>query len=50
MEYARSEGLRRISGQVLRENTAMLDMCRELGFHIEGDPQEPSSVLVQYAL
>ena len=35
IEYARSEGLRRIEGQVLTENTAMLRMCRELGFAIK---------------
>ncbi len=32
IEYARSEGLKRISGQVLPDNTVMLTMCRELGF------------------
>lgn len=28
IEYARSEGLKAISGEVLAENTVMLDMCR----------------------
>ncbi|QOZ28493.1 bifunctional acetate--CoA ligase family protein/GNAT family N-acetyltransferase [Bradyrhizobium sp. CCBAU 51753] len=32
IDYARSEGLKRLSGQVLAENTTMLVMCRELGF------------------
>ena len=41
IEYARAEGIRLIEGQVLRENTTMLDMCRELGFEIAGDPQDP---------
>jgi len=50
IEYARSEGLRTISGQVLHENSAMLQMCRELGFQIEHDPQEPSSVIVRLPL
>ena len=50
IEYARSEGIRTIKGQVLRENTMMLDMCRELGFHIASDPQEPSSVMVTLQL
>ncbi len=40
IEYARAEGLRTIEGQVLGENTAMLDMCRELGFDIAADPQD----------
>ncbi len=35
IEYAKSEGLRRIEGQVLSENAAMLRMCAELGFRVE---------------
>lgn len=50
IEYARSEGLHAISGQVLQDNVTMLQMCRELGFQIEPDPQEPSTVLVRYQL
>ena len=38
IEYARSEGLRRIEGQVLAENTVMLQMCRSLGFTVGFDP------------
>lgn len=37
-DYARMIGLRRMNGQVLAENTTMLRMCAELGFHIEDDP------------
>ena len=40
IEYAKAEGLKRISGQILQENTVMLKMCRELGFAIETDPQD----------
>ena len=39
--YARGKGLRCIEGQVLHDNTAMLDMCKELGFEISNDPDEP---------
>lgn len=46
IEYARSEGLRRIEGQVLNENTTMLTMCRELGFAVAADPHESGSCLV----
>jgi acetyltransferase len=46
LEYARSEGLNRFEGQVLRENTTMLKMCRELGFTILGDPHDRGSYLV----
>ena len=38
--YAKSEGLKLITGQVLRENTVMLQICREMGFKIEYDPRE----------
>ena len=40
IEYAKSEGLKRISGQILQENTVMLKMCRELGFEIKTDPDD----------
>jgi acetyltransferase len=38
--YARTEGLRRVEGQILRDNTAMLQMCREFGFKIRNDPED----------
>ncbi len=40
IEYARSEGLKTISGDVLQENTIMLAMCRSLGFEVKADPVE----------
>jgi acetyltransferase len=41
IEYARSEGLKMISGDVLQENAIMLEMCRSLGFEIKTDPVDP---------
>lgn len=38
IEYARLIGLERIHGQILAENTTMLRMCAELGFHVADDP------------
>ena len=35
IDYAREKGLRRVYGDVLAENTIMLQMCAELGFHEE---------------
>jgi acetyltransferase len=32
--------LKQIFGQVLRENTTMIEMCRSLGFKVEADPTE----------
>jgi len=38
LDYARAIGLKRVHGQVLAENTTMLRMCTELGFHIDDEP------------
>jgi acetyltransferase len=35
IDYAKEKGLRRVYGDVLVENTTMLQMCAELGFHTE---------------
>ena len=50
VEWARAEGLRVVEGQVLRENTVMLDMCRRLGFAIRTDPNDPDIMVVKLAL
>lgn len=34
LEYAKQKGLKRVYGDVLLENTTMLEMCRELGFRV----------------
>jgi len=38
IEYAKSEGIKRIEGEVLAENTVMLQMCRQLGFSVGHEP------------
>jgi acetyltransferase len=50
IEYARSEGLRTIEGQVLKDNVTMLQMCTELGFRIASDPDDPSVNMVSLDL
>ena len=40
IDYAKAEGLKEIYGSVLAENSTMLRMCLELGFTIEGDPED----------
>jgi acetyltransferase len=50
IEYAKAEGLNSLSGEVLRDNTTMLTMCRELGFDIKGDPSDSSIILVSLDL
>jgi acetyltransferase len=42
IEYAKSEGLKQISGEVLQENAAMLKMCRELGFAVKSEASDHS--------
>jgi acetyltransferase len=50
IEYARNEGLRRVEGQVLRENTTMLTMCAELGFQSAQDADDPGILVVSLDL
>lgn len=38
--YAKEKGLENVRGQVLAENSTMLTMCAELGFHAADDPDE----------
>jgi GNAT superfamily N-acetyltransferase len=40
IEYAKSESLNRICGQIFQENSVMLKMCRELGFKVVTDAQD----------
>ena len=42
IDYARARGLRRLFGDVLRENEAMLRLCREFGFAIQSLPEDPA--------
>ena len=46
LDYGREEKLRRVTGQVLRENRTMLSMCSELGFTIEDIEGVPEAVAV----
>jgi len=50
IQYARTEGLRFVRGQVLRENTMMLQMCQQFGFQITSDPEESSILVVTLPL
>ncbi len=42
IEYAAWLGLKTVEGQVLRENSTMLAMCRGLGFKVKPDPDDPT--------
>ena len=48
--YAKDKGLKVVRGQVLAENTTMLKMCAELGFHATDDPDEHGVKLVTLPL
>ena len=40
IDYAASDGLAKLEGIILRENTKMLAMCREFGFAMTRHPLE----------
>lgn len=48
--YARSRGIRAVTGKVLRENTTMLQMADELGFCRRRDSEDPGIVEVRIEL
>ena len=41
IEFSKHKDLKTVQGQVLAENTTMLTMCAELGFHIADDSDDP---------
>ena len=40
IEYAKSQGVSSIDGQILQENSVMLKMCRQLGFKVKTDAED----------
>ena len=50
IEWARADGLSVVEGQVLRENTVMLDMARALGFKIRSDRSDHDMQIVTLRL
>ncbi|MBZ9672282.1 GNAT family N-acetyltransferase [Mesorhizobium sp. ES1-3] len=44
VDYAKADGIGRIEGTILGENTKMLAMCREFGFSTRRHPKEPGLV------
>jgi acetyltransferase len=50
IDYAKREGVQKISGQVLTENTTMLAMCEKLGFSFAHDPDDWGVTVATLAL
>jgi acetyltransferase len=50
IDVARARGIGELTGSVLRDNEAMLRMCRELGFSLATHPQDPTIVEVRMSL
>jgi acetyltransferase len=50
IDYARDRGIGEIFGDVLRENTTMLKLCKVLGFTSAPLPDEPTEVRVTLKL
>lgn len=46
LAYAQSRGIAEVYGHVLRENTTMLHMARDLGFEVHGQADDPGIVEV----
>ncbi|MEY5097628.1 MAG: hypothetical protein RJA36_347 [Pseudomonadota bacterium] len=50
IRYLRAHGTRRVVGTILRENTGMLDLARQLGFSVRPHPEDPSLRWVELPL
>lgn len=50
IEYARREGIRELYGEVLSENSNMLQMCAELGFDLAESPRDPTVRIVTLSI
>jgi acetyltransferase len=50
LAYAHSRGYARVFGNVLAENTAMLDLARQLGGRVGADPDDSTRARVVFAL
>lgn len=50
IEFAKHKGLKTVQGQVLWENTTMVTMCTELGFHVADDPDDAGVKTVRLPL
>jgi RimJ/RimL family protein N-acetyltransferase len=46
IDYAKQKGLRRVYGDVLAENAAMLQMSAELGFYVQDMGSEMRRVVL----
>ena len=46
LDYARARGIRRVFGDVLRENTVMLQVAKEMGFLIQSSNEQSDAVTV----
>ena len=50
LAYARARGIGEIHGQVLHENAAMLDFCKQLGFSLQAEEGSPALVRASLVL
>ena len=50
IDYARSQGIGEIFGEVLAENRPMLRLCEAFGFKKRRDPEDPGVMIVSLAL
>ena len=49
IDFSRRKDIKVVQGRVLSENSTMLAMCAEFGFHIANDPDDPGVKTVTLA-
>lgn len=50
IDYAHNQGLRELYGEILQENTPMLELCRAMGFTLHGCPEDAGIIIATLAL
>lgn len=50
IQYARSQGLQELYGEILQENEAMLELCRAMGFILRTCPEDAGVIIATLAL
>ncbi len=50
IDHARTQGIRELFGEILRDNDSMLELCRAMGFTVEVCPEDPGVMIATLPL
>ncbi len=50
VDYAKEKGIGELWGQVMRDNAAMLKICKNFGIHLEADKNDPMYLVASLSL